>query len=188
MLTEHWSYFDALYFCFLSLTTIGYGDIVPKNTTSIIIFNHYIMLSVCVWTYLWSIISEGYYQRVLSKQEGMENQGKGVGRVVTPWRVNSMETITLTPQMIHEFMVEQEREKEEGEQQRKEERKGEEVWLCEELKSLVKELRQKRLTESMVEEEDQNVKVKELEERWRNEDIPRRIEKVLIYLVNAKNM
>lgn len=30
VLTEDWSYFDAFYFVFISMTTIGFGDLVPS--------------------------------------------------------------------------------------------------------------------------------------------------------------
>lgn len=31
-LAEHWTYFEALYFCFIFFTTIGYGDFSPKSS------------------------------------------------------------------------------------------------------------------------------------------------------------
>eukprot|EP00494_Astrolonche_serrata_P031476 UN31745 len=32
--TEDWSYLELMYFLWISLTTIGYGDYVPSNSTS----------------------------------------------------------------------------------------------------------------------------------------------------------
>ena len=28
---EDWSFFDAIYFCFITMTTIGFGDMVPSE-------------------------------------------------------------------------------------------------------------------------------------------------------------
>ena len=36
-LREGWSYHDALYFCFITLTTVGFGDFVPGKKNKIVL-------------------------------------------------------------------------------------------------------------------------------------------------------
>jgi hypothetical protein len=46
---EGWSVVDALYFCFMTMSTIGYGDLVPTTTISKIFTIVYSILSIGVF-------------------------------------------------------------------------------------------------------------------------------------------
>ena len=46
---EGWSVVDALYFCFMTTSTIGYGDLVPTTATSKIFTIVYSILSIGVF-------------------------------------------------------------------------------------------------------------------------------------------
>ncbi|KAI8325784.1 hypothetical protein GQ54DRAFT_177191 [Martensiomyces pterosporus] len=49
---RHWSYFDAMYFCYVAFTTIGYGDIVPQTTEGEIVFICLCFIAVALETFL----------------------------------------------------------------------------------------------------------------------------------------
>jgi voltage-gated potassium channel len=46
---EGWSVVDAIYFCFMTMSTIGYGDLVPTTAYSKIFTMVYAMLSIGVF-------------------------------------------------------------------------------------------------------------------------------------------
>jgi len=50
--TENWSLIEATYFCFISFSTIGFGDLVPTTSSSLSIFNIWIILEIATMTYL----------------------------------------------------------------------------------------------------------------------------------------
>ncbi|PVU97794.1 hypothetical protein BB559_001897 [Furculomyces boomerangus] len=52
-----WTYPQALYFCFVSFTTVGYGDVTPSSKLSIIFFNFIIVIAVSNFAgYLGSVV------------------------------------------------------------------------------------------------------------------------------------
>lgn len=52
---EHWSLLDSLYFCVMTMSTIGYGDLTPSSDVS------------KIFTILYSIISIGVFVSMVSK-------------------------------------------------------------------------------------------------------------------------
>jgi len=58
--TEKWSYGTAMYFCFISWTTIGYGDLTPKSSAGRAVFVLWALLGVGSLTILISVIGEAY--------------------------------------------------------------------------------------------------------------------------------
>ncbi|PWA02350.1 hypothetical protein BB558_001518 [Smittium angustum] len=54
---KRWTYPQALYFCFVSFTTVGYGDVTPSSKLSIIFFNFIIVIAVSNFAgYLGSVV------------------------------------------------------------------------------------------------------------------------------------
>lgn len=45
---EGWSYLDALYFCVISLATIGYGDLTPTTDTAKLFTIFYVLNGIVI--------------------------------------------------------------------------------------------------------------------------------------------
>jgi len=55
---ENWSFFEAVYFCFVNLCTIGYGDFVPKTVYGKSIYIYFIYIAVPSTTWLGTVLFE----------------------------------------------------------------------------------------------------------------------------------
>ncbi|KAG0288578.1 Potassium channel [Linnemannia gamsii] len=61
---EPWTYLESLYFCFVTLTTIGFGDYVPQQPGSIEFWNVYVFVGLSVFAYILSISSESMASQI----------------------------------------------------------------------------------------------------------------------------
>ncbi|KAF8551395.1 hypothetical protein OG21DRAFT_1487004 [Imleria badia] len=61
--TEGWSYGTSIYFCFISFSTIGYGDLTPTTAAGRSIFVLWALIGVATMTIFISVLSEAYTSR-----------------------------------------------------------------------------------------------------------------------------
>lgn len=64
---EKWSYVDSFYFSTATLTTVGYGDLVPTNDISKIITSVYAILGVVTFLFCLSVLAEFYFYKRFGK-------------------------------------------------------------------------------------------------------------------------
>ncbi|GMT13211.1 hypothetical protein PFISCL1PPCAC_4508, partial [Pristionchus fissidentatus] len=61
---EGWTYMDAFYYSFISLTTIGFGDIVPENHDYIVLMLIYLGVGLAVTTMCIDLVGIQYIQKI----------------------------------------------------------------------------------------------------------------------------
>ena len=54
---EGWSYFESVYFCYTTLTTIGYGDVVPSTSGGKFFLRWYIYIGLGTFAFVLSLVS-----------------------------------------------------------------------------------------------------------------------------------
>jgi len=69
MSAENWSFIDSLYFTAMTVTTIGYGDLVPSHDISKLVATIYAVLSIPIAFFAFGIIAENYFEIRLARLE-----------------------------------------------------------------------------------------------------------------------
>ncbi|MBQ9551833.1 MAG: ion transporter [Clostridia bacterium] len=70
------SFFDAIYWATVSLTTVGYGDIYPTSTAGKIVTMVSSFIGIAIVALPSGILTAGYMQEIKNDQEGAEQEEK----------------------------------------------------------------------------------------------------------------
>lgn len=65
---EGWGFLDAFYFVVITVTTIGYGDLVPKSVEGKIFTMFFAFFGVATAFYILSLISSSIFKKHVGKQ------------------------------------------------------------------------------------------------------------------------
>jgi CBS domain containing-hemolysin-like protein len=83
-LQEGWSYVDAFYFVIMTITSVGYGDVVPKSDISKIVTAVYAIIAIPVVFLTLGMIAKSYFEvkiatieRRISQIASMEKEIEG---------------------------------------------------------------------------------------------------------------
>ncbi|TEB29894.1 voltage-gated potassium channel [Coprinellus micaceus] len=71
---EKWPFGMAVYFCFVTFTTVGYGDLSPRTPAGRSIFVAWALLGIAAMTILLAILTEAYstrYKQVVQTEESL---------------------------------------------------------------------------------------------------------------------
>jgi len=75
---EGWAYTDGIYFCYITLTTIGYGDIVPQTTAGRIIMIFYAFTGFGFLGFILAEVGKRFYEvaDIKARKEKVQNLRK----------------------------------------------------------------------------------------------------------------
>ena len=59
---DDWNFFDGFYFCFVTMTTIGFGDLVPKKPKYTLLCTLYILVGLALTSTIIELVSRQYAQ------------------------------------------------------------------------------------------------------------------------------
>ncbi|KAK7439790.1 Potassium channel [Stygiomarasmius scandens] len=94
MVTENWSFGNALYFCVIAFTTIGYGDFSPHSPAGRSVFVVWALLGVATMTILISVVAEAYTTRYQTVIKSNNKTRELFERAVAGYRTREREKTT----------------------------------------------------------------------------------------------
>ena len=80
---EEWTYLEAIYFVFISLSTIGFGDVIPAHTNFFIISSLYIFIGLSLVSMCINVAIEFFHATADAAVHTVERATKSIGKKVT---------------------------------------------------------------------------------------------------------
>jgi hypothetical protein len=75
---EGWRYFDAFYFSSITLTTVGYGDLLPTTDASKLLAVIYAFSGISIIFYSVGIMAQKYFEREEERLQKIWETAKGI--------------------------------------------------------------------------------------------------------------
>ncbi|XP_023720280.1 potassium channel subfamily K member 1 [Cryptotermes secundus] len=104
---EDWSFFEGFYFCFVTMTTIGFGDLVPKKPKYMLLCTLYILVGLALTSTIIELVRRQYAQswRRLQALSGpladtLRRLGESAGGGIDVTALQKMLTIVSVPRRV----------------------------------------------------------------------------------------
>lgn len=75
---EDWTYFEAFYFTFISLCTIGFGDVVPEHPKNLMATSVYLLLGLALIAMVVNVVMETVDSTIAKAKDGVYDVGRRI--------------------------------------------------------------------------------------------------------------
>jgi len=88
---ENWTYFEAFYFTFISLCTIGFGDVVPDHPKNLMATSVYLLLGLALIAMVVNVVMETVDSTIAKAKDGVYDVGRRIVDVAQRQTVPSLQ-------------------------------------------------------------------------------------------------
>ena len=75
---ENWTYFEAFYFTFISLSTIGFGDVVPDHPKNLMATSVYLLCGLALIAMVVTVVMEAVDSTIAKAKDGVYDVGRRI--------------------------------------------------------------------------------------------------------------
>lgn len=68
MRVEHWRFLDSIFFCVVTLATVGYGNMVPQTDLGKIFTIFYIIIGISIFLFFVNNLAKNYSERLRKRR------------------------------------------------------------------------------------------------------------------------